>query len=157
MHARMTCDVRGNHLTLAGAIDENAQLGRLLDHAKDGRLVLDLGGITFINSLGIRSWIRMQQQAEGAQLRIELRRVAEPLVHQLNIMPAARGVSIVTSFFAPYECDNCDAEHLMLLDVRDHGADLAKQQPPPMQCPDCKHAMDFADPPDLYFMFLAGS
>jgi hypothetical protein len=156
MHARMTCEVRGNHLTLAGAIDENAQLVRLLDHAKDQRLVMDLGGITFINSLGIRQWIRMQQSAEGAQIRLELLRVAEPLVHQLNIMPAARGVSIVTSFFAPYECDNCDAEHLMLLDVRTHGADIAKKVAPAMKCPDCNHNMDFADPPDLYFMFLAG-
>ena len=153
----MTCDVRGNHLTLAGAIDEHAQLVRRLDHAKDQRLVLDLGGVTFINSLGIREWIRMQQAAEGAKIRIELLRVAEPIVHQLNIMPAARGVSIVTSFYAPYECDNCDSEHLMLLDVRTHGADLAKQVAPAMKCPDCGHAMDFADPPDLYFMFLAGS
>ena len=150
----MTCEVRGNHLTLAGVIDENAQLVRLLDHAKDQRLVIDLGGITFINSLGIREWIRMQQAAEGAQIRIELLRVAEPIVHQFNIRPAARGVSIVTSFFAPYECDNCDAEHLMLLDVRTHGADLAKQTAPAMKCPDCGHAMGFADPPDLYFMFL---
>ena len=39
--------------------------------------------------------------------RIELRRVCEPLVHQLNIVPAARGVSMVTSFFAPFHW--CDA------------------------------------------------
>ncbi|HEY5947781.1 MAG TPA: hypothetical protein VIV40_19910 [Kofleriaceae bacterium] len=156
MHARMTCEVRGNHLTLAGAIDENANLVRMLDHAKDQRLTLDLGGITFINSLGIRGWIRMQQAAAGAHIRLELLRVAEPLIHQLNIMPAARGVSIVTSFFAPYVCDDCDQEHPMLLDVRMHGADLAKQRAPLMKCPDCDSEMDFADPPDLYFMFLAG-
>ena len=153
----MTCDVRGNHLALAGAIVENVNLVRLLDHAKDQRLVLDLGGVTFINSLGIRQWIRMQQAAEKAQVRLELVRVAEPIVHQLNIMPAARGVSIVTSFYAPYECDECDSEHLMLLDVRTHGADLAKLRAPAMKCPECHHDMDFANPPDLYFMFLAGS
>ncbi len=152
----MTCDVRGNHLTLAGAIDENANLVRMLDHAKDDRLILDLGGITFINSLGVREWIRMQQAAAAANLRIELRRVAEPLVHQLNITPAARGVSLVTSFFAPYECDNCDAEHLMLLDVRTHGADLAKQRAPALKCPRCDRDMVFADPAELYFMFLGG-
>ena len=152
----MTCEVRGNCLTLAGAIIENANLVRMLDHAKDGRLVVDLGGVTFINSLGIREWIRMQQAAASTRVAIELLRVAEPIVHQLNIMPAARGVSIVTSFFAPYICDDCDQEHTMLLDVRTHGADLAKQRPPAMKCPDCKRDMEFADPPDLYFMFLAG-
>jgi anti-anti-sigma regulatory factor len=156
MHARMTCEVRGNHLTIAGALDEHAQLSTLLDHVKDQRLVIDLGGVTFINSIGIREWIRMQQRASAAQIRLELVRVAEPLVHQLNIMPAARGVSIVTSFFAPYECDECDSEHLMLLDVRTHGADIAKQRAPAMKCPDCNHDMAFADPPELYFMFLGG-
>ena len=156
MQARLTSDVRGNHVTLAGTIDEQAQLIRLLDHAQNERLILDLGGITFINSLGIREWIRMQQAAATAKVSIELRRVAEPIVHQLNIMPAARGVSIVTSFYAPYACDNCDAEHVMLLDVRSHGADLAKQRPPVMKCPDCSREMEFADPPDLYFMFLGG-
>ena len=156
MHARMSCEVRGNHLTLAGAIDENTQLVRMLDHAKDQRVVLDLGGITFINSQGIREWIRLQEVAAQARIRIELVRVAEPLVHQLNITPAARGLASVTSFFAPYECDNCDVEHLMLLDVRTHRDDLAALRAPAMKCPDCNQPMDFADPPDLYFMFLGG-
>jgi hypothetical protein len=155
MHAPMTCEVRGNCLTLTGAIIENANLVRMLDHAKDDRLVLDLGGVTFINSLGIREWIRMQQVAADSRIAIELLRVAEPIIHQLNIMPAARGVSIVTSFFAPYLCDDCDQEHTILLDVRMHGAQLAKQRAPAMKCPDCGREMEFADPPDLYFMFLA--
>jgi hypothetical protein len=154
MHAPMTCAVRGNHLTLAGAIIENANLVRLLDHARDKRLVLDLGGITFINSLGIREWIRMQQAAERARLRLELLRVAEPIVHQLNIMPAARGVSIVTSFFAPYYCDNCDQDHSVLLDVRDHGASLARKRAPAAECPDCKRALELGEPPEIYFTFL---
>jgi hypothetical protein len=156
MHSAMTCEVRGNHLTLAGAIVENANLVRMLNHAKDQRLILDLGAVTFINSLGIREWIRMQQEAAKAKISIELLRVAEPLIHQLNIMPAARGVSLVTSFYAPYVCDDCDQEHPMLLDVRTHGADLARKRAPSMNCPDCNRAMEFADPPELYFMFLAG-
>ena len=49
MHARLTSEVRGNHLTLAGMIDEHADLARLLEHAKDKQLVIDLGGVTFIN------------------------------------------------------------------------------------------------------------
>ncbi len=156
MQPRMTVEVRGNHLTLAGMIDETARLVRLLDHARDDQLVLDLGGITFINSLGIREWIRMQQSAERARLRLELVRVAEPIVHQLNIMPVARGVSLVTSFFAPYYCDNCDQDHAVLLDVRTHGTQLARKQPPDVACPDCKRPLELGEPPELYFTFLAG-
>ena len=72
----MTCEVRGNRLTLAGAIIENANLVRMLDHAKDQRLILDLGGVTFINSLGIRELISMQQAAANARIAIELLLVA---------------------------------------------------------------------------------
>jgi hypothetical protein len=150
----MTCEVRGNRLALAGSIDEHAQLVRLIDHAIDRRLVLDLAEIEFINSLGVREWIRMQQAAAHAQVRIELVRVAEVIVHQLNIVPAARGVSVVTSFMAPYVCDGCDAEHAILLDVRTHGSDLAKRQAPALECPECRGDLELAHPASLYFMFL---
>lgn len=156
MQPRMSCEVRGNHLAIAGSIDEGSNLVRLLDHAVDGRLVLDLGGVKFINSVGVRQWIRMQQDAAAKKIRLELVRVAEPLVHQLNITPAARGVSVVTSFFAPYLCDNCDSEHQILLDMRTHGADLAQKRAPVNKCTHCKRDLEFTNPPDLYFMFLDG-
>src|SRR5262245_51199133 len=147
----MTFEKAGNRLVLSGAIDETANLLALLDHAVEGRLVLDLAGITFINSIGSREWMRMQRAAGLAKIWIELHRVAEPLVHQLNINPAARGVSVVTSFFAPYECDDCDREHLMLIDVRMYAEDLVKMKAPALECPDCKRPLSFSDPGELYF------
>jgi anti-anti-sigma regulatory factor len=140
---------------VTGAIDEHAQLVPLLAHAKSGRLVLDLAGITFINTIGVREWVRMQQAAEAAGLRVELRRVAEIIIHQMNIVPAARGVSIVTSFYAPYECEDCNREEDCLIDVTVHGAALSRMQPPPMPCSKCKREMQFADPPELYLAFFA--
>lgn len=151
----MGCEVRGDQLFLEGVIDENANLVELLDRAKNNKLVLDLAGVRFINSIGVREWIRMQQTAATIGLAIELRRVCEPIVHQLNIVPAARGVSMVTSFVAPYECEHCDAEHETVLDVRLHGSALAKMQAPSMPCPDCKRPMVFASEPELYLTFLA--
>ena len=156
MPSRMSCEVRGDQLFLEGVIDENAKLLDLIGRARNGKLILDLGGVTFINSIGVREWCRMQQAAQNIGLAIELRRVCEPLVHQLNIVPAARGVSIVTSFFAPYECENCDSEHEVVLDVRLHGSALAKMKPPEMPCPDCRKPLVFASMPELYFTFLAG-
>ncbi|HSD88885.1 MAG TPA: hypothetical protein VLB44_15260 [Kofleriaceae bacterium] len=152
--SRMTVVESGDQLLLAGRIDETVRLVDLVDHAKQGRLILDLGGITFINSLGVREWCHMQQAAANAKVAIELRRVAEPIVHQLNIVPATRGVSMVTSFFAPYECDECDRDHEMLLDVRLHGSDLARMRAPVLKCPDCREDMVFGHPPELYFTFL---
>src|SRR4051812_20156881 len=101
---------RGDKLAISGSIDDKADVLGLMAHVKAGRLVLDLGGIRFINSIGVREWIRLQQAAATAKVQIELYRVAVVLVHQLNIVIATRGNAIVHSFFAPYLCDECDAE-----------------------------------------------
>src|SRR3954462_14902917 len=104
----VTWQRRGDQVLLTGAIDDQAKLGAVLAEAQDGRLVLDLGAVTFINSLGLREWIRMQAGAVAGNIRVELRRVPEIIVHQLNIVLATRGNSIVTSFYAPYTCEDCD-------------------------------------------------
>jgi anti-anti-sigma regulatory factor len=152
--ARMTITEQGDALVLAGSIDETAALHELPARARDGRLVLDLAGITFINSLGVRDWIRMQAMAQKAGLAVELRRVAEPVVHQLNMIIATRGSAAVTSFFAPYACDNCGREESLLVDAVANADRLARLDPPPMVCPECKAAMAFNDFPERYFSFL---
>ncbi len=146
----------GDHLALSGAIDESAGLDELLAQAKGGRLVLDLAGITFINSLGVRDWIRLQAAATKQGVQIELRRAAEVIIHQLNMIIATRGTSRVTSFFAPYACDTCGREESLLIDAVAHGAELAQLQPPAITCPEpgCGAQMAFNDFPERYFSFL---
>ncbi|HET7502242.1 MAG TPA: hypothetical protein VFK02_14590, partial [Kofleriaceae bacterium] len=123
--------------------------------AQGRRLVLDLGGITFINSLGVRDWIRMQTAAQRAGIAVELRRVCEPLVHQLNMIIATRGAARVTSFFAPYACDTCGREDSLLIDAVAHARGLAQLQPPGMNCAECGARMEFNDFPERYFSFLS--
>jgi len=141
-------------LALSGAIDETAGLNDLLGQANGGRLVLDLGGITFINSLGVRDWIRMQAKATEQKLQVELRNVAEVIVHQLNMIIATRGTSRITSFYAPYACDACGREESLLLDAVANSAQLAQLQPPTQTCPECGAQMAFNDFPERYFSFL---
>ncbi|HEY1558844.1 MAG TPA: hypothetical protein VGF94_28670 [Kofleriaceae bacterium] len=142
-------------LVLAGSIDETSGLPELIARGQDGRLVLDLAGVTFINSLGVRDWIRMQQAAQHAGIAVELRRVSEPLVHQLNMIVATRGDARVSSFFAPYACDACGREDSLLLDAVAHAARLARLDPPPQTCSECGAQMAFNDFPERYFSFLA--
>jgi len=151
---RMTIEAQGDALMIAGAIDEAAALHELVGRAAGGRLVLDLAGVTFINSLGVRDWIRMQAAAQKAGIAVELRRVAEPLVHQLNMIIATRGNATVTSFSAPYACDNCGREESLLIDAFANAAGLARMEAPPMPCPECGSAMAFNDFPERYFSFL---
>lgn len=151
---RMQVQPSGDALVLSGAIDEHSQLMELLGQARGGKLVLDTGGITFINSLGVRDWIRMQASATQQGIAIELRRVAEVLIHQLNMIIATRGTSRVTSFFAPFACDACGREESLLIDAVAHAAELAQLQPPAMKCPECSAQMAFNDFPERYFSFL---
>ena len=153
--SRLHVTPEGEALMLAGAIDETADLMGLLGRAQGGRLVLDLGGVTFINSLGVRDWIRMQATATQNNVKVELRRVAEVLIHQLNMIIATRGTARVTSFFAPYACDNCGREDSLLIDAVANAAGLAKLEPPAMKCPECAGAMAFNDFPERYFSFLS--
>jgi hypothetical protein len=151
----MTITETGDALVLAGSIDETAALHELLSRARNGRLVLDLAAITFINSLGVRDWIRMQAAAQKGNLAVELRRVAEPLVHQLNMIIATRGASVVSSFFAPYACDACGREESLLIDAIANADRLVRLDPPPMTCPECSAQMAFNDFPERYFSFLS--
>jgi len=152
---RISIDPQGDVLVIQGAIDEAAGLTALLEQARDRRLVLDLGGITFINSLGVRDWIRMQAAAQRGGIAVELRRVAEPLVHQLNMIIATRGAARVTSFFAPYACDKCGREDSLLIDAVAHARGLSQLEPPAMACAECGAQMEFNDFPERYFSFLS--
>ena len=151
---RMTIDAHGDQLVLGGAIDETALLHELIGRARNGVLDLDLAGVTFINSLGVRDWIRMQAAAQQANITVQLRRVCEPLVHQLNMIIATRGNATVTSFYAPYACDACGREESLLVDALANGPALARLEPPPMTCPECSAPMVFNDFPERYFSFL---
>jgi len=155
--ASFSCERDGDVLVLGGAIDERTQLQPLLHSAGSKHLVLDLAGITFINSLGVREWVRLQTVARDSGVRFELHRVAEVLILQLNIVPAARAASDVKSFFATYACDRCDEEQTELIDVAAHRPALEKLQAPPVACRACKQPAALSEPPELYFSFLAGT
>lgn len=61
-------DAATSTLTLAGEVDPHTteQLDAAIDEALDSssRLVLDLGGVTFIDSAGLRSLIRAHRRTE---------------------------------------------------------------------------------------------
>jgi hypothetical protein len=152
---RLQLTQEADQLVVAGAIDETATIGELVGKARGGKLVLDLAGVTFINSLGVRDWIRMQAAATKAGVAVEMRRVSEPLVHQLNMIIATRGTAKVTSFYAPYACDACGREESVLIDAVKNGAGLAQLEAPAITCPECGAQMAFNDFPERYFSFLS--
>lgn len=150
---RLTVTRIDGGVALHGVIDESCQLGQLVP-ATPGVLRLDLADVTFINSLGVREWIRFLADLASAGIRVELARVSEPLIQQLNMIVAARGQAEVLSFYAPYACDACGREESLLLDLGRDRARLASGEPPAAVCPECGAAMAFNDFPQRYFLFL---
>lgn len=138
----------GSRIALEGAIDDQANLLPVLDQANRQRqLALDLGGIKFINSIGVRAWIKFLAAATKQSISLALHRVPVVMVHQLNLVPATRGGTI-HSFMVPYLCGDCDFE----IDFELTPAEA--RATPEKPCPDCKKSMGFRDPPAIYLGFL---
>ena len=136
----------GSRIALEGSIDDAANVLAVLDHAKNRQLALDLGGVRFINSIGVREWIRLLAAAAKQGIALSLHRVPVVMVHQMNLVPATR--STVISFRAPYICEECDAE-------REFELTPAEARTNPAQtCAECKNQMVLRDPPAIYYAFL---
>ena len=99
---RITIDRQGDVVVLAGAIDEAARLGDLLGLARGADLVLDLAGVTFINSLGCscsrwsrRWWSRdAKKRRDGwSWRRVETRRRAWSKCARTTLPRPAGGVN----------------------------------------------------------------
>ncbi|ACY19168.1 PilZ domain-containing protein [Haliangium ochraceum] len=115
-----------------------------------GRVDFDLSQVSYINSLGVRSWIRFLR-ALGIQ-GYELHACSVPFVLQASVIPAMVGRGVVVSFFAPYHCEGCEHNEDRLLQS---AAILAADRvPPSFQCPSCGDTMQLDDLPERYLAFL---
>jgi hypothetical protein len=158
MTTRLDVVMTGNptlrRLTLAGRIDDSAPLVGLVDQVRADDVVIDTGGVVFINSIGVREWMRFLRGLAATGSRIRLENVAEVIVTQMNLIPDLRIGATVASVQAPYACDKCGAELGALVDVVRHADELRAMRPPTYTCPECGGVMRLADYPDRYFSFL---
>ncbi|MEZ4363522.1 MAG: hypothetical protein R3B48_25325 [Kofleriaceae bacterium] len=141
-------------LRFTGTIDESFEGKKLADTVRCETLLLDLGGVKKISSFGIREWVDFITAAckqAGAVVLIEC---GPKVVDQLNMVANFAGSGRVYSFYAPYRCDYCDAEHRVLMTAdRDHET-VRSMKPPTRPCPTCKDAMYFDEDPTSYFSYL---
>jgi predicted RNA-binding Zn-ribbon protein involved in translation (DUF1610 family) len=146
---RLDAEVSGSRIVLAGRIDDSATaLGDLLTHVPVGDVVLDTSGVTFVNSIGMREWMRLVR-AFRERGRVTFERVADVLITQMNLVPEFKGADIA-SFHAQYLCPACGNELTPLVDVATHGPELRAMRAPKMPCPECGAATDLADFPERY-------
>lgn len=141
-------------LVVTGEITEFADLARL--QAELGpETELDLGGITKVNSSGVREWMNFMQAVTAAGQHLVLRRCSVSFVTQLNMIRRFAGGARIASILTPYACLECETATERLLELTP-GLDVAAQVAAPLPCPTCGAATVFDDMPGVYFAFLAG-
>jgi len=145
---RLDIEITGSRAVLAGRIDDASPLGALTAQFPSGDVTIDTAGVTFVNSIGMREWMRLIR-ALKARGTVTLERVADILMAQMNLIPEFSGTRIV-SFHAQYACGKCGAEAAPLVDAIANAAALAQLKAPKLPCPECHAPMDLADFPERY-------
>ncbi|MFT7621396.1 MAG: hypothetical protein ACI9WU_000559 [Myxococcota bacterium] len=126
-------------LSLAGVVDERSDLSPLTA-VTSGTLILDLAGVSRINSFGVGRWISAMQEL-SPDVVVRWDGVSTVMVAQLNMIANFAGPAEIRSFYAPYFCGACDAERAVLLER----AGLTQPRAPKEQCPECGGALEFDD------------
>lgn len=100
-------------LEIKGNVDEDSNF-QPQDVGGSSAVTLDLEGVTAINSVGIREWIKWVKTLP-ASARLTVRRCPKIIVDQINMvagfLPAG---TIVESFFVPYFSDASGNEKMIL-------------------------------------------
>jgi hypothetical protein len=152
---RLDVEIVGATLTLRGRIDDASALGVLVAQLPTGDVTIDTSGVTFINSIGMREWMRLVRalRERGA---LTFARVADVLITQMNLRPEFEGARI-TSFHAQYVCPGCGAEDTPLVDAVAHLDALRRLSAPALPCAECGTAMELGDFPERYLSLFAAS
>lgn len=100
-------------LDLKGNIDEDANFAAP-DVGSFTTIVLDLAGVTAINSVGIREWIKWIK-AFPASAKLKVRHVPKIIVDQINMVAGFLPPgTVIESFYVPYYSDNSGSEKMIL-------------------------------------------
>jgi anti-anti-sigma regulatory factor len=102
-------------IDVTGNVDEDANF-QPVDVGGATNVVLDLNGVTAINSVGIREWIKWVK-AFPATVKLTVRKCPKIIVDQINMvagfLPAGTRIE---SFFVPYYSDASGSEKMVLFE-----------------------------------------
>ena len=147
-------DPSTRRVVMTGRIDDSSALSEVLLPLPKGPVVIDTSAVTFINSIGMREWIRLIRAIRDRGDTITLERVADVLITQMNLIPEFAGAVTIVSFHAQYVCPSCGAESAPVVDAVAHAAELGAMRAPRLPCPECGAAMELGDFPERYLMLF---
>ena len=105
----------GTMIKMTGPIDEQAQFPENLQG--NGLVTIDMNGVTYINSIGIKMWIQWITPV-AVQHSIEFTRCPKAIIQQMNMVKNFFPIGArVKSFQIPLFCDACENESSLMIDV----------------------------------------
>ena len=135
---------------LSGMIDEDTTFDEILKLGAP--LIFNFKGITAINSCGVRNWVNFLKSLGESNAAFE--ECPPTVVKQMNMIPSFTAGAKIQSVYAPYVCENCDKETLVLVDTSSFtkGNATIKET---MPCEECKEGdLELDGHPAQYFSFL---
>lgn len=150
----------GNVLQVAvsGYIGENAGLFDL-NFAGVQKVMIDLSGVTYMNSVGVKNWINWTGRFPPT-LQIEFHNCPTLIVNQVNMVAGfLPNNGTVESLSAPFACESCNREENVGLKrgVEYQYATSAAGMTftlPQVNCPKCKQVMELDAIEAKFFNFL---
>jgi anti-anti-sigma regulatory factor len=136
---------------LNGTIEENVSFEQLIGPVT-GALTVKCRGVTRINSVGVKTWIRYFQGLKAQGQSFKFTEVSYSLVEQLNTIANFSCGGEVESLLLPFSCIRCQTEFVAGCKTKE----LIKNrlQIPNVKCEKAECAALFDDDPESYLYFL---
>ena len=132
---------------LSGVINEYTDLTPLLKKPGSS-LILNLKGISYINSLGVTRWLGMLRDLEVEGKSVEYQECSQPFLLQCSmVLTLTQGVKLSSGYVSHY-CEDC-AESFMQL-VQFEKVNLSEI--PSFPCPSCGKDTPMEDEDQLDFL-----
>jgi len=138
----------GTVVRIEGAIDERFNLDGFT--GRRDVVVLDIDGVTRINSVGIKRWKTALTNLDAQYLCFVRCRPA--VVSQFNIVSGFGCGGELISFYLPYLCPHCDRAFALLLDMRADRGRIQSLTAPEQKCT-CGEKADFDDFAEYYLRY----
>ncbi|MBT3235292.1 MAG: hypothetical protein HN353_05020 [Bdellovibrionales bacterium] len=141
-------------LLLSGAIDEDASLPSV-DFAGAKSVILDFSGVDHINSCGIRDWVVWIKKIPS-EVSVEFVKCKSMAVDQINMIEGfINKDGVVSSFFIPYFCEECDeiTNKLVSRGTDYNGTEITVEEE--LKCEHCGEDAEIDVIEAKYFKFLA--
>ncbi|MBX9768852.1 MAG: hypothetical protein K2X47_16385 [Bdellovibrionales bacterium] len=141
------------YFELRGQIDEDVSFA---DLTADGasQVILDLEGVTSVNSCGIREWVKWLKSFPAGTKCVYVN-CPKLVVDQMNMVAGffPKG-STVESFYVPYYCESCSNETLIPFTNGKDFTGKAVTAPESVKCASCGQDAEIDVIEAKYFKFL---